>query len=171
MMTKEEYKRELIHMWDSLREYCKGYDNCAGVICEECPLCDAEHDKCLLYNDVYHAILEWNNDVYNAVLKWSKEHQKYKLSKLEYDILKYLSEKTLSTYEEHMYIARDEDGSICLYDEKPKKIGSYWYGGFVCSVTAFDELFQFVQWGDEKPTLIQDVLENCEVIEDDTNKR
>lgn len=58
MLNEETYKKELVRMWDSLREYCKGYDNCAGVMCEVCPIYDAEHDKCLLYNDVYNAVLE-----------------------------------------------------------------------------------------------------------------
>lgn len=30
----------------------------------------------------------------------------------------------------------------------------------------FNKLFQFVQWEDSTPTLIKDVLENCEVVND-----
>lgn len=30
----------------------------------------------------------------------------------------------------------------------------------------FDKLFQFVQWGDSEPTSINNVLKNCEVVND-----
>lgn len=29
------------------------------------------------------------------------------------------------------------------------------------------EIFDFLSWEDEEPTLIQNILENCEVIEDE----
>lgn len=35
----------------------------------------------------------------------------------------------------------------------------------------FDELFQFVQWEDIEPTSIQDVLESCDIIEDDKEEK
>ena len=31
---------------------------------------------------------------------------------------------------------------------------------------SFNELFQFVRWENSKPTLIQEVLNNCEVADD-----
>lgn len=83
MLDEETYKKELVRMWDSLREYCKGYDNCAGVICEECPLHETgcgNPTKRVQMIDMFKII--------NVVEKWSKEHpQKHKVSKLEYDIL------------------------------------------------------------------------------------
>lgn len=83
MLDKETYKKELIRMWDSLRddEYYKGYDNCAGVICEKCPLHGFDYGCSCSLSTV---------EIYNAVEKWSKEHPKpkYKVSQLEYDILR-----------------------------------------------------------------------------------
>ena len=84
--------------------------------------------------------------------------KKYKVSKLEYYILKYLSDNTI-----HMYIERDEDSSIYLFDEKPRKIGGCWYGRGAHLMVPFNKLFQFIQWGDEEATSIKEVLENCEV--------
>lgn len=98
-------------------------------------------------------------------MKWllSEHKEPIKVSKLEYDILKYLSDNTV-----HMYIVRDGNGNICLYDAEPKKSGNgdWWVGCGVHGMVMFDKLFQFIKWEDSTPTLIKDVLENCEVVND-----
>lgn len=78
-MNKEEYKKEIVRMWDSLRVNDVGNKKCMGVICEECPLYDID---CESSTNAFEMI--------EIVEKWSKEHQpkKYKVSKLEYDIIK-----------------------------------------------------------------------------------
>jgi hypothetical protein len=97
-------------------------------------------------------------------VKWllSEYKEPVKLTRFEYDILKYLSDNTI-----HMYIVRDGNGDICLYDAEPKKSekGDWWVGRGVHGMVMFNKLFQFVQWEDSTPTLIKDVLENCEVLE------
>ena len=35
------------------------------------------------------------------------------------------------------------------------------------AITPFNKLFQFVQWEDEEPTSIKEVLEDCGVIDDE----
>lgn len=99
-------------------------------------------------------------------VKWllSEYKEPVKLSKLEYDILKYLSDNTV-----HMYIVRDGNGNICLYDAEPKKSGNgdWWVGRGVHGMVMFDKLFQFIKWEDSTPTPIKEVLENCEVVDDD----
>ena len=98
-------------------------------------------------------------------VKWllSEYKEPVKLSKLEYDILKYLSDNTV-----HMYIVRDGNGNICLYDAEPKKSGNgdWWVGRGVHGMVMFDKLFQFIKWEDSTPTPIKDVLDNCEVVND-----
>lgn len=98
-------------------------------------------------------------------VKWllSEYKEPIKLTRFEYDILKYLSDNT-----KYMYIVRDGDGNIFLYDEEPQKSESapWWTGRGMCHTSMFNKLFQFVQWEDSTPTLIKDVLENCEVVED-----
>lgn len=102
----------------------------------------------------------------SSTFKWLCEEYKepVKLSKLEYDILKYLSDNTV-----HMYIVRDGNGNICLYDAEPKKSGNgdWWVGRGVHGMVMFDKLFQFIKWEDSTPTPIKEVLENCEVVDDD----
>lgn len=99
-------------------------------------------------------------------VKWllSEYKEPVKLTRFEYDILKYLSDNT-----KHMYIVRDGNGNIFLYDEEPQKSESspWWTGRGMYHMKMFNKLFQFVQWEDSTPTLIKDVLENCEVVEDD----
>ena len=102
----------------------------------------------------------------SSTFKWLCEEYKepVKLSKLEYDILKYLSDNTV-----HMYNVRDGNGNICLYDAEPKKSGNgdWWVGRGVHGMVMFDKLFQFIKWEDSTPTPIKEVLENCEVVDDD----
>jgi hypothetical protein len=95
-------------------------------------------------------------------VKWllSEYKEPIKLSKVEYEILKYLSDNT-----KYMYIVRDGNGNIFLYDEEPQKSESspWWTGRGMCHMKMFNKLFQFVQC---TPTSIKDVLENCEVVND-----
>lgn len=99
-------------------------------------------------------------------VKWllSEYREPVKLGKLEYEILKYLSDNT-----KYMYIVRDGNGNIFLYDEEPQKSESspWWTGSGMCHMKMFNKLFQFVQWEDSTPTPIKDVLNNCEVVDDE----
>lgn len=98
-------------------------------------------------------------------VKWllSEYKEPIKLTRLEYDILKYLSDNT-----KHMYIVRNKDGKLCIFDFEPvkNKVNDWWSGRYMYGMVMFNKLFQFVQWEDSTPTLIKDVLENCEVVED-----
>ena len=105
----------------------------------------------------------------SSTFKWLCEEYKepVKLSKLEYDILKYLSDNT-----RHMYIARNENGALYVFDVEPVKnnFNNLWPGRGASWLGVFNKLFQFVQWEDSEPTAIEDVLGNCEVIEDESSK-
>ena len=98
-------------------------------------------------------------------VKWllSEYKEPIKLTRLEYDILKYLSDNT-----KHMYIVRNKDGKLCIFDFEPvkNKVNDWWSGRYMYGMVMFNKLFQFVQWEDSTPTLIKDVLENCEVVND-----
>ena len=62
----------------------------------------------------------------SSTFKWLFEEYKepVKLSRLEHDILKYLSDNT-----RHMYIIRNKDGKLFLYDTEPKKNQIQWLVG------------------------------------------
>lgn len=98
-----------------------------------------------------------------AKIKWllSEYKEPVKLSRLEYEILKLAINKSCE------YIARDSDGQLFVFMEKPHKGESFWKtDGYYYLLEMFSVLFQFVKWEDSTPTLIKDVLENCEVVND-----
>lgn len=83
-----------------------------------------------------------------------------KLTRFEYEYLKVAKEN------EYNFIARDNDGCVFLYRNRPWKDELSWdYSGKFMIV--FEELFKFVKWADEEPYLIDEILANCEVIEDE----
>lgn len=67
MINKEKYKRELVRIWDTLRddEY-KGIESCSGV--NDC-------DKCPLYN-IGCGESSKAFEMIKAIEKWSSEHPK-----------------------------------------------------------------------------------------------
>lgn len=152
MLNAEKFRKEILENSNVVFDFLISKDRhtiekCLGV-CDNCIFCNiGEHCS-------------------NVKVKWllSEYKEPVKLSKLEYDILKYLSDNTV-----HMYIVRDGNGNIFLYDVEPEKSKSapWWTGRGMCHMGMFNKLFQFVQWEDEEPTSIEDVLNNCEVVESD----
>lgn len=65
-MTKEEYKENLIRMWDSLRDRYKGENCCAGVTCTDCPCHNGICNNGSIMSNAYEAI--------DLVENWAKEH-------------------------------------------------------------------------------------------------
>lgn len=151
MLNAEKYREEILENSNVVSDFSMSKDKhtikkCLGVC-----------DNCIFYDMGDHCS--------NVKIKWllSEYKEPVKVSKLEYDILKYLSDNTI-----HMYIVRDGNGNIFLYDEEPQKSESspWWTGRGMYHIGMFNKLFQFVQWGDSEPTSIEDVLNNCEVVND-----
>lgn len=98
-----------------------------------------------------------------AKMKWllSEYKEPIKLSRLEYELLKFWSGK------EYKYIARDKNGDISIYLDEPDKdpLTEIWHGKEY-EFTLFNSLFPFIKWEDREATSIQEVLNNCEVVED-----
>lgn len=63
-----------------------------------------------------------------------------------------------SLNDKYKWIAKDEKGTVWCYKFKPEKY---------TQDNNKKELFDFLSWEDEKPTNIKELLENCEVIEDE----
>ena len=157
MMNKEEYIKAVIAMWDSMRnDFFKGRDDCIGVRCSECPLSDTDAYCCDCCNKAKYIF-----DVYNIIEKWHKEHQPKKLTRLEFEMLKWLDKG------DYKFIVRNPGGNLMIYYDTPEKDVSFWISenGYK-TLTSFNELFKFIQWEDKEPTSIQDILKNCEVKED-----
>lgn len=97
-----------------------------------------------------------------SLLELLEEYKKpVKLSKFEYEYLKVAKKEGFN------FIARDNDGCVCLYINIPtlKREFSWGYNGEFMIV--FEELFKFVKWEDEEPWEIDEILSNCEVIQDE----
>ena len=83
-----------------------------------------------------------------------------KLTQFEYEYLKFAKKEGFN------FIARDNDGCVFLYRNRPWKDELSWdYSGKFMIV--FAELFKFVKWEDEEPWNIDNILANCEVIENE----
>lgn len=156
MLNAEKYRKEI------LNNYSKGFsiidshiDDCESIACESCLFSNSKND------DGYLTCI-------NRKVKWllSEYKEPVKLTKLEYNILTYILKNT-----ECRYIARNESRFLCVHSYKPVKDTKYGHWTAVCdkvkSCEVFNDLFPFIKWEDEEPTLIKEVLNNCEVIEDD----
>lgn len=154
MLNAEKYRKEILENSNVVFDFSMSKDKhtikkCLGV-CDDC---------------FFH---EAGNHCSNIKVKWllSKYKEPIKVSKLEYDILTYILKNT-----ECRYITRNKSRSLCVHSYKPVKDAQYGQWTAVCdkvkSCEVFNNLFPFIKWEDSKPTLIQGVLNNCEVVESD----
>lgn len=96
-----------------------------------------------------------------SLLDLLEEHKEpVKLTKLEYEYLKFAKAV------EYNFIARDEDGGLFLYSIEPWK-GEITWRYRDSGIRIFTKMFNFVRWQDEEPYNIDEILSNCEVIENE----
>lgn len=83
-----------------------------------------------------------------------------KLTQFEYEYLKVAKENGFN------FIARDKDNRLYGTSEKPKKYNTTWANSGTY-IGMFKSTFSFVKWEDEEPWNIDNILANCEVIENE----
>ena len=96
-----------------------------------------------------------------SLLELLEEYKKpVKLSKFEYEYLKVAKKEGFN------FIARDINNRLYGFEKQPEKRNSMWVS---CGdyVGMFKSTFSFVKWEDEEPWNIDNILANCEVIEDE----
>ena len=154
MLNAEKYKNEILEKSNVLFDFSISKDRhtiekCLGG-CDDCIFCNiGEHCS-------------------NVKVKWllSEYKETIKLSRLEYEFLKYCLR------ENYEYIVRDECSALCVFSSKPKKMNFVWGPREsmlrVESIPErfFKNLFNFIKCEDTEPRSIKDILENCEVVED-----
>lgn len=96
--------------------------------------------------------------------KWllSEKKDVIVLGKFEYLILEWLYNECLE------YVAREKSGLLYAYAFKPYKTGNTWScddGSYDLAI--FSKLFDFIRCEDSEPTSIDEVLNSCEVLEND----
>lgn len=149
VLNAEKFRKEILENSNVVFDFSMSKDKhtikkCLGV-CDDCFFHEAG-DHCS-----------------NIKVKWllSEYKEPIKVNKLEYDILKHLSDNT-----KYLYITRDRCNRLFLYGMEPTKGDGYWQGKYYAGMSAFNKLFQFIKWEDSTPTPIKDVLDNCEVVND-----
>lgn len=75
-----------------------------------------------------------------------------KLTDKEVEVLRVLS---LLGYQ---WLARDEDNRLYTYIRKPENRVGYWFGSGLLYLKKVETSFDFIQWEDEDPTKIDDLL-------------
>ena len=62
----------------------------------------------------------------------------------------------------YKWIARDESGSLCIFEKKKKKSEEMWdnvtYSDFI-ELNCYNSLFNSIQWEDEEPVFIDDYVD------------
>ncbi len=155
MLNAEKYKNEILEKSNVVFDFSISKDRhtiekCLGV-CDNCIFCNiGEHCS-------------------NVKVKWllSEYKEPVKLIRVEHEILRYLYKR------DYRYIAREESERVIAFKGRPHKITCGTWNtisdekiGFL-NLYDFSNLFQFTNWKDSEPTLIQGVLNNCEVVESD----
>lgn len=134
-----------------------------------------------LYNIIYkHKLISFNGmgfiniEGYNNDLSQKEEIYDFDIIKVykDYTLKELLWERKETPHltedekvilrnieKKYKWIARDEDGSLCAYESKPKKTNFFWFAEFYGHL-CYSHLFQFIKWEDEEPLLIEDLLKN-----------
>lgn len=96
-----------------------------------------------------------------SLLELLEEYKKpVKLSKFEYEYLKAAKENGYN------FIARDINNRLYGFEKQPTKGNATW-GSRGDYVGMFKSTFSFVKWEDEEPYNIDEILSNCEVMQDE----
>lgn len=155
MLNAERFKKEILENSNAVFDFSMSKDKhtikkCLGV-CDDC---------------FFH---EAGNHCSNIKVKWllSEYKEPIKLRKVEYEILRYLYKR------DYRYITREKSERVIAFKGRPhKRDYDVWNTisgekiGYL-DLYDFSNLFQFTNWEDSEPTLIQGVLNNCEVVESD----
>lgn len=115
--------------------------------------------------DIRQCMFKGNDFTWRYELDKLEPLETIKITQLDYDMLKFIQKQGAK------YICRDKGGLINLYEKEPRIMSdncTWWAGGRYDYLSVFTkQLFQFVTWESQKYYVIEDVLNNCEVVEDD----
>lgn len=158
MINAEKYRKEILNNYSGFSVIDSHIDDCESILCESCLFSNSKND------DGYLTCI-------NRKVKWllSEYKEPVKLTEIEYYILKYVKENT-----EFKYLVRLENGNLCAYFKKPFKDKQHrvWANKENVNerLSMFNDLFEFINCEDSEPTSIQEVLSNCEVIKNESDK-
>lgn len=162
MLNAERFKEKILDVVEDDKKYNfaikdddpNAFYNChSDIPCKNCIFTSLKNGKNCLYNRFNWLLSEYKEPV--------------KLIRVEHEILRYLYKR------DYRYIAREESERVIAFKGRPHKITCGTWNtisdekiGFL-NLYDFSNLFQFTDWKDLESTSIEDVLKNCEVIDDD----
>lgn len=162
MLNAERFKKQILDVVEDDKKYNfaikdddpNAFSNChSDISCKNCIFTSLKNGKNCLYNRFNWLLSEYKEPI--------------KLSKVEYEILRYLYKR------DYRYITREKSERVIAFKGRPhKRDYDVWNTisgekiGYL-DLYDFSNLFQFTNWEDSEPTLIQGVLNNCEVVESD----
>ena len=118
---------------------------CYGLLCENCKFC--------METDCKAASREWLEKEYIE--------PPLSISRKDVRLFEYMKDS-------YKYIARNHNGDLYLYTNKPKKGYSVWISDLEdASIKSFDVEFPMIKWEDKEPWKIEDLkkLKVCENYE------
>lgn len=132
-------------------------DACAGDIC-------SDNMNIMSKMDIKDCMEYGSDSTWNYELDRLEPLESIKVTSLDYEMLKFLKKQGAK------YICRDKNGLLNLYENEPHIMNDSrtWMasGGYGYLANFASQLFQFVTWKSQKYYVIEDVLENCEIVED-----
>lgn len=159
MLNAEKYKKEILDITKGRHRFAVSKDkqnivrSCVGIRCETC-----------IFNDNKYGC--YGCDFLRTKWLLSEYKEPIKLTRLEFEILKWLDKGG------YKFIVRSPSDNLMTHDSIPKKALNGWISeNRYKTLTSFNDLLHFIKYEDEEPTSIKQVLKNCEVIEDDDEKR
>lgn len=161
MLNAEKYREEILEYYD--KDLCTrfGVDKrtkkiiqCRSQECENCEFSVFEEKN--KGTPCIKSTFKWLLSEYTEA--------PIKLTRLEYEILKHVQKEGFN------FIIRNNYDDLFIHETKPiKPDGSidWCTTGKSYVLCAFNDLFQFVKFEDKDPTSVEEVLNNCEVVDDD----
>lgn len=153
MMTNgEKFRKEILALLEDRKKFAIRANNPTKII--ECN--DLEQCRGCLFDD---------GTCDASKTRWLiSEYREppVKLTRLEYLLLKLFYEK------DYRYLTRGIGSYLYMNkgNNPPQKNGGMWYNHETyITFDVINDLFQFVQWEDDKPTSIKGILDNCVVKE------
>ena len=144
---------------EKIKKEIKNYDTNNNVYFG-CYLANFESNIDYEESDCFKEIL-CSECLRQSLLNLLEEYKKpVKLSKFEYEYLKVAKKEGFN------FIARDKSNRLYGFEKQPTKGNATW-GSRGDYVGMFKSTFSFVKWQDEEPYNIDEILSNCEVIEDE----
>jgi hypothetical protein len=144
---------------EKIKKEIKNYDTDNNVYFG-CYLANFESNIDYEESDCFKEIL-CSECLRQSLLNLLEEYKKpVKLSKFEYEYLKVAKKEGFN------FIARDKSNRLYRFEKQPTKDNATW-GSRGDYVGMFKSTFSFVKWEDEEPYNIDEILSNCEVIEDE----